>query len=202
MAQHIGIDFDNTIVTYDRAFYKYALRMKLVSPGVKRNKQSIRDAIRLLPGGNDKWTELQGLVYGKHMDEANPMPGIENFLKTCKERSIKVSIISHKTLYPFLGPRINLHLTAKQWFEKKGFLARFGLALSDVIFEETLKGKLRQISLSGCSYFIDDLVEVLAHPDFPKHVQKILYGSPVNQALLSGIKNFEDWNEIKKYFFG
>ena len=201
MLQHIGIDFDNTIVTYDRVFYKYALRMKLVTPRVKRDKQSIREAIRLLPGGNDRWTELQGLVYGRYMDEAELMPGIESFLKACKERFFKVSIISHKTLYPFLGPRINLHLAAKRWFDKSGFLARFGLALSDVIFEETLKGKLKQISLSGCNYFIDDLVEVLDHPDFPRHVKKILYGSQVNKALLSGIKKLEDWNEIKEYFF-
>ena len=201
MKRCIGIDFDNTIVSYDEVFYKYALKSGLILPEVKRNKQIIRDTIRSLPDGNDKWTKLQGLVYGKHMDEAEYMQDVESFLKACKENSFKVVIISHKTMYPALGPRINLQDEAKQWFKNRNFSAKFDLAKNDIVFEETLKGKLNQIAKKGCNYFIDDLTEVLAHPEFPKGVKKILYGKRVGKDIYNDIINFEAWHEIKEYFF-
>ncbi len=199
--KNIGIDFDNTIVVYDEVFHKYALKLGLILPGVKKNKQAIRDAIRVLPNGNDKWTELQGLVYGKYMDEAESTKGVESFLKVCKKSPFKVLIISHKTLYPAIGSRINLQAAAKRWLEDRSFLSKFNLTESDVIFEETLQVKLKQIVKKRCAYFIDDLIEVLLHPDFPKGVRKILYGQQINGKLTRDIMHFEDWNEIKKYFF-
>ena len=199
---HIGIDFDNTIVNYDRVFFRHALKLGLISKGVKRNKQIIRDAIRILPEGNDKWTKLQGLVYGKYMDEAELTQGVKGFLKACKKNSFKVSIISHKTLYPAIGPRINLHVAAEKWLKNMDFLSNLGLAKSDVMFKETLEEKLDAISQRQCEYFIDDLKEVLSHPSFPKGVKKILYGQQENTSFLVGIKHFRNWNEITKHFFG
>lgn len=200
-SKHIGIDFDNTIVTYDDVFYRHALRLKLILPGIERNKQVIRDSIRTLPKGNDKWTELQGLVYGKYMAEAEPMEGVESFLKACKENSVKVSIISHKTLYPAIGPRINLQSAAKEWVKNRDLLAKFNLTKTDLVFEKTLDGKVNRIAESGCRYFIDDMIEILTHPGFPKGVAKLLYGRQAGRTLPDGITNFKDWHEIKKYFF-
>lgn len=202
MMRYIGIDFDNTIITYNEVFHKYAVGLRLILPEVKKKKEIIRDTIRLLPDGNDKWTQLQGLVYGKYIEEAEPMPGVESFLKACKENSFKVVIISHKTVYPALGPRINLQGAAKEWLVHRDFLLRFGFTESDIIFEETLKGKLDRIARMGCGYFIDDLEEVLIHPDFPRGVKRILYGKPADKVLSEGITNFEEWHEIKEYFFG
>ncbi|KKK79684.1 hypothetical protein LCGC14_2831040, partial [marine sediment metagenome] len=105
---HIGLDFDNTIVTYDSLFHKYALAEGLIAPDVAINKQAVRDTIRELPEGNDKWTLLQGVVYGRKMDEAEPAHGVEVFLEACRSSSeVKLSIISHKTLYPAMGERVN-----------------------------------------------------------------------------------------------
>lgn len=200
--QCIGLDFDNTIVTYDNVFYKYALKYGLILPEIKRNKQMIRDAIRLLPDGNNKWTRLQGLVYGKYMDEAECMQGVEDFLNACKENSFKIVIVSHKTVFPALGPRINLQVAARQWLKSSNFLVKFGLVENDVVFEETLNGKLKQITNKGCNYFIDDLIEVLVHSEFPKGVKKILYGKRVREDSFKDIIMFEGWNEIKEFFFG
>lgn len=202
MNMHIGIDFDNTIITYDEVFYKYAFKSKLISNGVKKNKQSIRDAIKALPEGNDRWTELQGLVYGRYIDEARPTQGVEDFFEACKKNSFKVSIISHKTVYPVMGPRINLQIAAKKWLKSKGFLSRFGLTEKDFIFKETLEGKLNQIARKKCAYFIDDLKEALAHPYFPKDVGKMLYGHQADDGLPADIMCFKDWHEITEYFFG
>ena len=198
----IGIDFDNTIITYNEVFHKYALKLGLILNDVKKNKQAIRDAIRLLPEGNDKWTNLQGLVYSKHMDEARLTQGIDRFFKACKKNSFKVSIISHKTLYPALGPRINLQTAANRWLENINFLSKFGLTEKNIVFEETLEGKLDQIAKKRCAYFIDDMKEVLVHPDFPKGVGRILYSQETDDGLPADIMHFKEWDEITEHFFG
>lgn len=197
---YIGIDFDNTIVTYDNVFHKYACELGLIVEEVKRNKQAIRDAIRMLPGGENTWIELQGLVYGCHMDESELVEGVELFLQTCKEKSTKVSIISHKTIYTARGPRYNLQEAAKRWIESKNFLATLGLHEDDIVFEETLNGKLTQIKNRRCTHFIDDLPEVLLHPGFPPGVEKMLYSQTADNEVSQKVLHFKDWNAIRKYF--
>ncbi len=202
MIKNIGIDFDNTIVTYDNVFYKHALKFGLITREVKKEKKAIRDAIRSLPEGNKRWTELQGLVYGAHMEEAEPMRGVESFLDACKKSSFRIFIISHKTVYPAIGPRVNLQVAAKKWLKSRDFLSRFNLAENNIMFEETLDGKLEQIMRRGCSYYIDDLVEILSHTDFPEGVKKMLYGQYKSEDLPVDIMHFKDWDEIREYFFG
>lgn len=199
--KNIGIDFDNTIVTYDDVFYKYAFELRLISHKVEKNKKAIRDAIRRLPEGNDKWTELQGMVYGTYMEEAELMQGVGSFLEACKKNNFKVFIISHKSIYPAIGSHVDLQKAAKKWLKNRDFLSKFGLTDSNVIFKETLQGKLDQIAQKKCAYFIDDLTEILEHPDFPKDVKKILYGQQENKGFPTDIIHFKYWNEIKKYFF-
>src|SRR4029453_7135915 len=61
----LGIDFDNTLVTYDQLFRVVALAGGLIDPDFAGTKQEIRDRIRLLPDGELAWQRLQGFVYGK-----------------------------------------------------------------------------------------------------------------------------------------
>ena len=59
----IGIDFDNTIITYDDVFRATALGRGLIKEDFAgRSKQAIRDHIRLLPDGEIAWQRLQGQV--------------------------------------------------------------------------------------------------------------------------------------------
>ena len=77
----IGIDFDNTIITYDDVFRVVARRRGLIGDGFGgRSKQAIRDHIRLLPEGEIRWQRLQGQVYGKGIAEATMFPGVAAFL--------------------------------------------------------------------------------------------------------------------------
>ncbi len=99
----IGVDFDNTIVTYDSVFHRYGAELGLIPASAPRSKREVRDRIRRLPDGNARWTELQGLVYGLHMDEAEPAAGVLGFLHECRAKEIGLSIISHKTRYPAAG---------------------------------------------------------------------------------------------------
>ncbi len=191
---HIGIDLDNTIVIYDHIFYRLALKKELITPKTQAQKPVIRAAIRHLSDGNDHWTRLQGLVYSQFMDEAVMADGIEEFFRECFLRSIKISIISHRTLYPAFGDRINLHISARNWLKKKPFFPQF-LDEKNIIFTKKLTDKLKQIRLRKCTHFVDDLAEVLLHDKFPTGVIKILYSPKKHRQL----PNFKNWHEIKKY---
>ena len=69
----IGIDFDNTIITYDEVFRAAARAQGLIEPGFDGSKQAVRDAIRLLPDGELTWQKLQGQVYGKGIVACRPL---------------------------------------------------------------------------------------------------------------------------------
>ena len=47
----IGLDFDNTIITYDAVFLAAARKWGLVDVNFTGGKQAIRDTIRSLPDG-------------------------------------------------------------------------------------------------------------------------------------------------------
>jgi len=198
---HIGMDFDNTVVVYDEVFYVHAVKLGLIKKGLRKNKQIIRDTIRHLPDGESEWIKLQGLVYGLNIDEAGPAEGVEDFLTICKEKRVPVSIISHKTLYPALGPKYDLHKAAKDWLEHRDFALRFGISSEGMIFETTLQGKYDKIKERECTHFIDDLPEVLLNPKFPEGVVKILY-SKVEENSSGDYVHFSTWAQIQAYFFG
>lgn len=198
---HVGLDFDNTIVTYDRVFHRRARAEGLIGPEVPARKKEVRDAIRLRPGGEEIWTRLQGVVYGRAMAEAEPAPGVEAFLVACRGRAVRVSVISHKTEFPALGDPVNLREAAREWLEEQGFSARFGVDPADILFVGTLREKLAEIGGRGCTHFVDDLVEVLGHPDFPAGVARLLY-APGGGAAPPGALAFASWEAIRRHLFG
>lgn len=172
----IGIDFDNTIVSYDRVFHVVAVERGLVPPSLTPTKQHVRDHLRLT-GREDVWTELQGYVYGARMADAEMFPGVREFILRCRVAGVQTRVISHKTRFPYAGERYDLHEAALAWLELQGFLdpARIGLARGQVYFELTKADKLRRIEQAGCTAFVDDLPEFLAEANFPPGVQRILF---------------------------
>ena len=100
----IGIDFDNTIVSYDKVFYEVALEKSLIPPHVRKSKIAVRDYLRNKQQ-NDIWTELQGYVYGKRMLQAEIFKGFIDFLDFSKKNNLEIVIISHKTKYPYEGKK-------------------------------------------------------------------------------------------------
>lgn len=200
---HIGIDFDNTIVNFDAVFFDSALERGLVPVGLKKSKEAIRDSIRLLQNGNELWTELQGIVYGLRMSEATLAPGLDTFLRTCRRHEVRVSVISHKSLYPAIGPKVDLRAAARGWISHQGFHDEFGISSDDIIFCGTLDEKISEIDRRGCTHFIDDLTEVLLHPLFPPGVERILY-SPQGKVINAKreLVVCESWKNILIHFFG
>jgi hypothetical protein len=172
----IGVDFDNTIVCYDRLFHCVAAERALIPATLSADKESIRNYLRE-QGREDDWTELQGLVYGVRIGEAEPFPGVREFFLACRRRGIPVHIVSHKTRLPVRGPQVDLHQAARGWLESRGFHedAEIGLPAEQVFFAETKQGKLQRIGDLRCSHYVDDLPEFLLEPAFPAEVERVLF---------------------------
>lgn len=172
----LGIDFDNTIVCYEDLFRRLAREEGSVPPSAMGGKVAIRDFLRSA-GREDVWTRMQGVAYGPRLREACPFPGLMEFVRRCTRAGWRLFVISHKTRYPYLGDRHDLHKAAWDWMEAVGLLDPDlgGLAREDVFFEPTKEGKLQRIRACGCQQFIDDLPEFLGDDGFPAGVERILF---------------------------
>ena len=171
---NIGIDFDNTIVQYDLLFYKVSVEQKLIPRDFPKSKLAIRDYLRDLDQEN-AWTELQGYVYGKRMKEAKIFAGVNTFFKIMGNNDHNLFIISHKTRYPFIGRKYDLHLSAIAWIKLQAFFKKEHIALKSIFFEETKSKKIQRIKECRCDYFIDDLPEIFLDKNFPLNTNRILF---------------------------
>jgi len=200
----IGIDFDNTIVTYDNLIYKIAVERGLISPKTIKSKKHIRDHIRQLPNGEIEWQRLQATVYGPRMEEARLIDGVERFFQSCKYHRVKMCIVSHKTKFAKQDvTETNLREAALAWMERNNFFNVNGLGLykKDVYFVSTRNEKIMRIEKLGCTHFIDDLVETFIEDSFPANTEKILYSAYGEQPTIRGIRSFKTWMDIDDYLF-
>lgn len=193
----VGLDFDNTIVSYDALFHKVAREGGWIPDGVAPSKVSVRDHLRRV-GKEDVWTEMQGTVYGGRMAEAAAFPGVHAFLAWARDCRIAVSIVSHKTRYPFLGTQYDLHAAARSWIaqqlhDRAGSL----VADEDVFFELTKEAKIGRIAALGCDVYVDDLPEILLAPDFPSGTQRLLF-DPEGHHADAGLRRLTDWAAVQE----
>ncbi len=196
----IGIDFDNTIVSYDKLFYKVALEGSYIPEDLEPTKLHVRDYLREVDK-EDVWTEMQGYVYGARMDEADAFSGVFEFMRWATDSGIKLAIVSHKTKYPFLGKRYNLHNAARKWIEANLHDEKSHFINDDhIFFELTKEEKLDRIRSLACNYFIDDLPEILLSPNFPGKVDKILFDPMRNKENLPNTVNVNHWDEMRCLF--
>ena len=170
----IGVDFDNTIVCYDKIFHTVAVERGIIPQTIEHVKEEIRNYLRKIDKEN-LWTELQGYVYGPGIMRANVFAGVKEFFIYCKKNNIKVLIISHKTKEPFLGPKYDLHKHALDWLEKNGFFDEIDFSKKDVFFELTKEEKMNRIIKEDCTHFVDDLPEFFSDKNFPTGISKILF---------------------------
>lgn len=170
----VGLDFDNTLVKYDSLFYRLALEKGLIDAKIAKNKSIIRNYLCSI-GLEERFTELQGEVYGKRIKEAEATEGMFEALLKIKEKGVQIAIISHKTRLPYKGPKYDLHQAAWEWLGDKGFFDEKMLNINRnmVFFEETKQKKIKRIENIDCSHFIDDLPEILEGLD--NKIVKILY---------------------------
>jgi len=197
----IGLDFDNTIVCYNDLFPRLAREKGLIAAGGVWTKNSLRDHLRKTDR-EDSWTELQGEAYGVSMGAAKPYAGSLEFIRFSRSRRAEVYVVSHKTKYPFSGPKTDLHRAADDWIEALGFYdPAAGLARDNVFFELTKEEKLGRIGTLRCDFFVDDLPEFLEEADFPSGVQRILFDPADSHGDSTEFKKVRSWNELRGVIF-
>jgi hypothetical protein len=195
----IGIDFDNTIVCYDSLFHRVALERGLIPENLPQRKRDVRQYLRENKK-EDLWTELQGYIYGKRMNEAELYPGVIAFIKLYRRKNIPLNIVSHKTKYPFRGPRYNLQGAAQSFLQRNGFHDQdsAGFDREDVFFELTRENKMKRIGQLKCTHFIDDLPEFLSERKFPKNVHRILFDPHGEHQEETSLSRACSWAEVEK----
>jgi|TARA_B100001245_G_C22674765_1_gene330061 FMN phosphatase YigB (HAD superfamily) len=191
----LGLDFDNTIIQYDELFHKIAFEKGLVPKELPKQKNAVRDYLRL-KGVEDEWTIIQGEVYGDRIKEAQPFPGMLEILKELKLKEVALRIISHKTLYPYLGHKRDLHKAAQSWLSFNRIInsKESSIRQNQVFFETTKQKKIERIIEAGCTHYLDDLPEILKM--IPTGIQKILFSPNEVQGRYKDWKVIKSWKEL------
>ena len=195
----IGLDFDNTIVCYDEAIKRLAKDVSSLPETTPKTKLGIRGFLRE-QDRETEWTEFQGKLYGPGMVHAKPFPAALEMIGAIQQAGHKTVIISHRSKHPYLGPKHDLHISARQWIKKH--LVFKGNALipeRDIHLNETKDEKVALIDFLQCDLFIDDLVDILTHASFPPSTEKLWFsplGLTHKRDLPPNIRMIKHWNEL------
>ena len=187
----IGIDLDNTIINYENSFYKQAKKYKLINKLKNKSKKSVKNYL-IKKKKEKEWTKLQGIVYGKKIFDAKPFPYLKDKIFELINKS-DVYIVSHRTKKPIIGGNENLHSFAKLWIKKNNIFRdkNENWLKKHIFFKSSIKLKVKKIINLNCTYFIDDLPQILDL--LPKKVNKILFNP---NGLKTKYKNFKSWKDL------
>ena len=196
----IGIDFDNTIVDYTDVFYEVAVELGWLSTATGKSKTQVKQYF-INANEEKKWTELQGIVYGREIGRSKPYMDCVKILKKLKLAGHDLVIISHKTAYPVLNHTelevTNLQDAAKNWLHENNIVGPAGFVeLTKIFFNETKSMKIQCIVEQQCDLFIDDLEDIFSNIQFPKSTNKILF-----DPRFISLGNFDgfiinNWNQL------
>lgn len=170
----IGVDFDNTIADYEGVFHAAALERGLIDAALPRDKNAVRD---FLNGSarKDDFTELQGYVYGSRMELARPYVGFSAFVAQARAAGHDIFVVSHKTRHPMLGPKYDMHESARGFLRDRRLAGDDAVPESQIFFEETKEQKIARAAALAVDAFIDDLPEILSMPGLPAACRRILF---------------------------
>jgi hypothetical protein len=197
---HIGLDLDNTIISYDESFVEVGTELGMLPAGTSlTTKDEVKIHLCSRDHGVRTWMELQGQVYGRYIERARLFPGVAECLRHVGRLGGRISIVSHKTRYGhFDAAQVNLWDAAFGWMTDRRFfdLDGFGLDRDDVHFCETREDKIDVIGEIGCDAYVDDLLEVLLAPNFPSRVERIWFAADKIAAEDDTLKPHRNWAEI------
>ena len=190
----VGLDFDNTLITYDFLFKDLAVKKGLIASNFPEDKKLIRKYLKET-GNEELFITLQAEVYGLNIKDAEPSPHMLSALKLLKSMGAKIIIVSHKTKVPYSGPAYDLRKGALEWMSKNEFFSKPGLWLErkNIIFEETKEEKIQQIIRQQCSIYIDDLTSILEN--LPDTMMRIHY-LPQGHPHWSGGPTLQCWSKL------
>jgi len=192
----IGLDFDNTIVCYDEAISLLAEELFNLPEDVARTKLGLREHLRGA-GRESEWTAFQGQLYGPGMRYARPFEGAVATMQKLGAAGHELTIVSHRSRWPYAGPRYDLHEAAMLWIE--GHLQACSLFKDDTqkaYFLETKEEKIDMIADLRCEVFLDDLPEVINHPRFPRSTMGLLFKPDTVDNARSGMTAIGSWRSL------
>jgi hypothetical protein len=198
MVMLIGLDFDNTIACYDRAFAIAVQDLGLVPRGEILCKADVKKRLQAQAGGELNWRRLQGQVYTRYITLAYPFEGFAAFVKRARTAQVALKIVSHKTRHGHFEPeRIDMREAARSWMAQQGFFDNrsLGFQSSDIHFLSTAEAKLATIGALGCTVFIDDLPSILQHTAFPASTRGMLFAPGGYDGNLTA---FLSWADIAR----
>lgn len=196
----IGIDFDNTIVDYEGAFHAAAMERGLVTADLPKTKNSVRDFLNGA-GRKDDFTALQGYVYGTRMDLAKVYSGFREFVAIARASRHDVFIVSHKTRFPLLGPKYDMHEAARAFLAGHMLSADDAVPRQNIFFEETKEQKISRAAALHLDVFVDDLPEILMMPGLPDRCRRILF-APQSSDARGNFEQCRHWDDITALLFG
>ena len=197
----IGIDFDNTIICYDGLFHELARQEDLIPRTTPVDKTAVRDHLRSVDA-EDEWPRLQGIVYGTRILGASCFPSVKEFFREAEEQGHELFIISHKTRYPYLGEKADLHKAALNWLLQGGFIESEEDLGRKVFFAPEKESKLERIRQCRCDLFIDDLPEFLNLPGFPEASRRYLFDpGDKHPGQFSGTR-LKSWDDARRRILG
>ena len=147
----IGIDFDNTIVSYEQVFYEIAQKDNIninsysLSGGYKTQ---VKIALTKKVNGDIQWQRIQGYVYGLGMSSAQIMFGFFNFVLNCRLNNWDVYVVSHKSEYGhFDKSRTQLRRAALDWMKNNNFFYESEplIPQNNIFFLDTQDLKIKKI---------------------------------------------------------
>ena len=189
----IGIDFDNTLVNYNSIFNSMAENMGLKADD--NSKKLVKNYFIHTKGDVRLWKEVQAAVYGNLIKDASFLPDFIEFYEYAKVQEIDLYIVSYKTEYAGQKEKkVSLHKAANSWLDNNlGSLEK-----DKVFFETAVTKKVKRIASLKLDYFIDDLVTVLFHKDFPKNVKKVLLSDNANVSSIKKKNLFviNNWKQL------
>jgi hypothetical protein len=196
----LGTDFDNTVVRYDHLFRQSIEAMGVAIPNEVVDKTALRDLTRAQPNGELLWQRAQADVYGRRVCDAEMIEGFKAVVEACRERSVHVYVVSHKTQFAEQDRTLDLRVAAEGWMADHGFFdpQSLGFRREDIFFESTRTEKVLKIAEIGCTHFVDDMPEVLTDPDFPAQVKGIWFSET---GTTSDLNHARSWPEVQDHVF-
>lgn len=193
----IGVDLDNTIISYDNVF-SYVVQTLGYDCDGAMTKNSIKTWFNK-EEMDYKFTEIQGLVYGKYIEHADLFSGVKDCFETWRIQKHEVYIVSHKTKYPLIGEKIDLRKASTHYLIEAGIVKEGSVPIGNLFFEGTVSSKLRRIASLDLDVFIDDLPVILNANEFPSLTEKILFDPKQKNKGSSNFFIATDWLKIATF---
>ncbi len=199
----IGLDFDNTLVSYDQLFPRLAEERGWLPPGEVQGKAQVRARLWAKPEGDLLWQALQADAYGPRIREAALFPGVPAFLAAARAQGHALFVVSHKTATASLAPNgPDLRQAARDFLAHHGLLGGV-LPPENVFFESTRAEKIARIANLTLTVYVDDLPEVLTDPAFPATVRRCLFQpDPTAPPDPTALSPYHTWEALRHDLLG